>query len=208
MSKPRTPPTPAQTDYAQLLGALPMPSITQTEDTPAPTAPRVAKSRLARLNIMRHWFLEGVTAAQAELFAISHWKINKRTARAYVRQVQQAWAAESSAEDYLAQLWMAKLQRENLADKALRKLSECPDVKAWMALLRVCHQLLKERDQLLDRVYTHRVRTRRDTSPDSLAARRRRQGQVTLSVEELHERFTHWRNALHQQWNAERPEPQ
>jgi hypothetical protein len=206
MSSPHVPLTPAQTDYATLLGAVPLPTITQTEEKSSSTAPPTPTGRAERLNVLRHWFLEGVTAPQAEAFAAHQWKVSKRTARTYVRQVQQGWAAESSAEDYLAQLWMAKLQREHLADKALRKLSECADVKAWMALLRVCHQLLKERDQLLARVHAHRVRTRRDISPDSLAARRRRQGQVSFTVEELHERLTHWRNVLHQQLSAARGE--
>ena len=206
MSKPNTSATPAQNDYAKLLGALPLPAITQTQEKPEPTAPRTEKRLAERLNLLRHWFLEGVAVAQIEQFAIRSWNVSPRTARAYVRQVQRTWAAESSAEDYLAQLWLAKLQREHLADKALRKLGECADVKAWMALLRVCHQLLKERDQLVARVQAHRARTRRDTSPDSSAARRRRQGQVSFKVEELHERLTHWRNALRQQWSAERPE--
>jgi hypothetical protein len=203
---PTVPATAAQTDYAHLLGALPELSTEASLPDKNKAAPKANKRQQERLQTMRQWFLEGVSLAQVELFAMHLWQVNRRTARGYIRQVKQTWAADSSAEDYLAQLWLAKLQREHLADKAFRKLSECSDVKNWMALLRVCHLLLKERDQLLARIHTHRVRSRRDTSPDSSAARRQRQGLIALSTDEWNERLTHWRNLLYQQWQTQQQE--
>lgn len=205
MSSAPPPLTPAQVDYAQQLGPLPEPvTVPETATPPRPaTSPRQQR-RAERLHTLRYWFLEGMTVAQAEAAAVRYWKVRPRTAREYLRQVKQSCAHESSGEDYLAQLWLAKLQREHLADKALRKLGTCEDVKAWMALLRVCQQLLKERDQLLARIHDHRVRTRRDTSPDSQAARRHRQGQITLTAEEWEARLTHWRNVLFQEWTTTR----
>lgn len=206
MSSPQSPLTPAQADYARLLGSLPPQPAPQENPVKSAAPATPAKRRAERLSAVRQWLLEGVALPQAEVFATHLWKVSPRTARGYIRDVRQTWAAESSAEDHLAQLWMAKLQREHLADKAVRKMGDCTDVKAWMALLRVLHQMLKERDLLLGRIHAHRVRSRRDASPDSATARRQRQGLVALTAEEWQERLTHWRNLLHQQWTTRQQE--
>jgi hypothetical protein len=189
--------------YHEQLG--PMPALPVFR--PARRAPRLpardAAERRERLRHMRYWLLDGIAPAHALRLAKSTWAADAATARAYLRHVRRRWASAAGGADHLAALWAAKLQREHLIQALAAKLAEkWADKEAaprdQLALLTPYRQLLRERDQLLDRIHRHRIRCRRDTSPDRRA--RAGPGALLLPAAELRTRLEHLRNVLRLEW--------
>ena len=168
----------------------------------AAAPPSLAQERRAAV---RQWLVEGVPAAQVAAFAQQVWGADRAQVRRLVRAVRRRWAAQAAGADFLAHLWEAKLQREQLYDKANRQLAACAEATpAYAGLVRTCQQILKERDRLMAHIQAHRAKTHRDASPDGRAARTAGGQSVTVGVEELVQRLEHWRNQTYHQWTAGR----
>jgi hypothetical protein len=182
-------------------------------DKPAPLAegwhvPRPKKHATKqqvqeRLAAIHTWMLDGMDQRRLLIAIRTFFGLGKRMAQIYIKRVKDGYAEEASQADYLAHLWISKLQHEELAAKARDRLPHCADHRVFATVLRGCLQALKARDTVMASILEHRARTKRDTSPDSRQARAHRSRQMVMPVEEFWERLEHLRNSWWWEWNQE-----
>jgi hypothetical protein len=156
-----------------------------------------------RLAAIQTWMLDGMDQQRLLIAIRTFFGLGKRMAQIYIKRVKDGYAEEASQADYLAHLWISKLQHEELAAKARDRLPHCADHRVFATVLRGCLQALKARDQVMASILEHRARTKRDTSPDSRQARARRRRLMVMPVEEFWERLEHLRNSWWWEWNQE-----
>jgi hypothetical protein len=162
---------------------------------------RQVQERLASLANM---LLENVPVARVYRLAQDYWGIGRRMTQLYLQRIRKKMAAEASKADYLAHLWLSKLQKDQLIYRAIDKLDQCEAPRDFANVLRACHQLMKDRDGLMASVLAHRAATQRDHSPDGAAATARRGKMMEMPFDELFERLEHLRNLWWWEWNQER----
>lgn len=133
---------------------------------------------------------------QIVAYAKATWGVGKRMTQLYVQRVKQDWAEAAGKEDYLAHLWLAKLQRERLIGELFKRLDQKIETKELVSLLRVAHPHLKERDQLMASVLEHRQVAKRDASPDSEKAGHQRMGMVVMPMNEFIARFDEYKRMI------------
>jgi hypothetical protein len=161
-----------------------------------------------RLAAIQTWMLEGMDQQRLLIAIRTFFGLGKRMAQIYIKRVKDGYAEEASQADYLAHLWISKLQHEELAAKARDRLPHCADHRVFATVLRGCLQALKARDTVMASILEHRARTKRDQSPDSRQARARRGRQMVMPVEEFWERLEHLRNSWWWEWNQEQMQKQ
>lgn len=152
--------------------------------------------------------IQGLRTNQIAQYAKLQWNIGKRMTQLYIQQVRKHWAQEASRADYLAHLWLAKQQREELYLLARQRLELTQDIRQFCSLLRVCDRHLKERDQLMREIREHREITQRDESPDSVQAQNQRARLVSMPYEEFFERLANLRNLWRWEWEQEKNWPE
>ena len=184
MSEP-TPPTVTPTPPAAAAPAA--------EPTPKPRPIRFKSERLAAFEA---WLLEGATPAQAIRYAGQLWKMNRPRAEAYLQEIRRRWTHAARSTDYLCHLWQARRQREHLLDVLLREGREFKEPTIRLRMYLLAHQLLRERDLLMQRVAEHRRKASRDCSPDSQARRRQQRGDIVWPADEWQERLANLRAAI------------
>jgi hypothetical protein len=156
-----------------------------------------------RLAAIQTWMLEGMDQQRLLIAIRTFFGLGKRMAQIYIKRVKDGYAEEASQADYLAHLWISKLQHEELAAKARDRLPHCADHRVFATVLRGCLQALKARDNVMASILEHRARTKRDQSPDSRQARAQRRRLMVMPVEEFWERLEHLRNSWWWEWNQE-----
>jgi hypothetical protein len=178
--------------------------------TPDPSMPPPRKKHATkqevrdRLITITYWLVEGYSTPEIINNARQAFGIGTRMVQLYLQRVRAKMAEEASQADYLAHLYQSKLQHDHLYAKAASKLHHCgEDPKVFATLLRGCLQVLKARDNLMAAILEHRMRTKRDQSPDSRQARARRSRKMVMPVEEFWERLEHLRNSWFWEWNQE-----
>jgi hypothetical protein len=152
-----------------------------------------------RLAAIAHFLVCGVAMQQIVNYAQSTWGVRRRMTQLYIQRVKEHWAEAASKEDYLAHLWLAKLQRERLIGEIFKDLDKSDDPKVRVSLLRAAHPHMKERDELMASVLEHRQRAKRDASPDSEQAGNERMGMVVMPMNELMERFDEYKRLINLQ---------
>jgi hypothetical protein len=156
-----------------------------------------------RLAAIQTWMLDGMDQRRLLIAIRTFFGLGKRMAQIYIKRVKDGYAEEASQADYLAHLWISKLQHEELAAKARDRLPHCADHRVFATVLRGCLQALKARDTVMASILEHRARTKRDQSPDSRQAKAKRCRKMVMPVEEFWERLEHLRNSWWWEWNQE-----
>jgi hypothetical protein len=156
-----------------------------------------------RLHVIQHLLLLDTPTARIAEYAKLHWGISRRSTQLYIQRVKKLWAEAAGAEDYLAHLWKSKCQHDELIGKAQSLLLKTDDLKEFANLLRALTPWQKQRDRLMAEIKEHRQETLRDTSPDSEAAKHRRERMMVMPVAEFFERLAHMRNRWRWEWQQE-----
>lgn len=179
--------------------------VAQPDSTPKPKRKgRCTKRQKAdRLKTLRIFLMQNAAMEQIVAYAKQHWGIGKRSVQLYIQHVKQRWAEEAGKEDYLAHLWLSHLQHGQAIFRAFKDLERAENVRESAGMLRVIERLLRARDENMASIVEHRRATRRDTSPDSVKARHKRQGMVKMPFAEFQERILYLRDSWRRMFQEE-----
>lgn len=135
---------------------------------PAPQ-PRSRVSAEARQAALAGWLLAGLGEEEIVELAQATWPVRAGQVRRDLEAIRSRWAAEDEGEDQLEQLRFAKRQRSRLLSQAMLLLEKADPASA-ARLLALCHKLMRERDQLADRIFELKARAQRRAAAETEAA--------------------------------------
>ena len=166
-----------------------------SEMKPMPPVPHRPRPRLRpdQLAVMEAWLLEGATPRQIERHAAQLWQMSAKRVGLHLAEIRRHWTRQARRTDYLCHLWKAARQREHFIEQVLRDTRQAEQPAVLLRAYTLVHQMLRERDALMQRLVQHRTRSRRDASPDGRSASQRRRGDVVWSAAEWQQRLANLR---------------
>lgn len=145
-------------------------AIAQTAPAPQPeTPPKSRVSAEIRQAALCGWLLAGLSEEEVVERAQAAWPVRAGRIRRDLEAIRAAWDAEDEGEELIDHLRFAKRQRERLLSLTMRRL-EGADAQDAVRLLMLSHKLMRERDQLAERIFELRERERAQLEPKEEAA--------------------------------------